>query len=122
MFCDLGLKSSKLNPAGRLDESTLPKGVVFQYFAQWNSGKKGIGLISVIPRTGTGQETVAVRCGYGKFCPGILGNGTGISVLKEINRIILVPFPLRQKWMRSETIAYTDIIQAYSGMITCWAR
>ena len=123
MLCDLGAEVIKVESGGGDSMRKYPpfKGGFSSNFAQWNSGKKGIGINLRHPK---GLELVKKLVAVSdvvteNFRPGIFSKmGLGYPVLKEINpRIILCSISgFGQSGCEVKRLAYTDNIQAYSGM------
>jgi CoA:oxalate CoA-transferase len=123
MLSDLGAEVIKIESFNGDSSRQFPpfKGSYGSYFTQSNAGKKslcvnfrhekGIELVKKL----VSMSDVLVE----NFRPGVLAKmGLGYSVLKEINdRIILCSISgFGQNGSESQRLAYTDIVQAFSGL------
>jgi CoA:oxalate CoA-transferase len=123
MLCDLGAEVIKIESGGGDSMRKYPpfKGGFSSNFTQWNSGKKSIGINLRNPKgLELAKHLVAVSDVVTEnFRPGVFSKmGLGYPVLKEINpRIILCSISgFGQNGCEVKRLAYTDNIQAYSGM------
>ncbi len=123
MLSDLGAEVIKVESGGGDSMRQYPpyKGGFSSNFAQWNSGKKGIGINLRDPKgLELAKKLVKVSDVVTEnFRPGVFTKmGLGYPVLKEINpRIILCSISgFGQNGCEVKRLAYTDNVQAYSGM------
>ncbi len=123
MLADMGAEVIKVESVNGDAMRYYPpfKGKYSSYFTQWNLGKKGICIdfkkkegIEVIKKL-VGRCDVVLQ----NFRTGLLEKmGLGYAVLKEINpRLILCSISgFGQTGSETRRLAYTDIVQAYSGL------
>jgi len=123
ILADLGAEVIKVE-TGAGDPTRLSppfKGRFASYFTQFNVGKKSIGVNLRNPK-GLQLIKKLVQISHvviENFRPGILAKmGLGYPVLKEINpRIILCSISgFGQTGAEANRLAFTDIVQAYSGL------
>ena len=97
------------------------KGKHSAYFTQWNMGKKSV-CIDLKKKAGTDIVKKLVACSdvvLQNFRTGLLEEmGLGYEALRKINsRIILCSISgFGQTGSETKRLAYTDIVQAYSGL------
>ena len=123
MLGDLGAEVIKVESGSGDPTRQYPpaRGTYGYYFTQFNVGKKSLGLNLYHPK---GVEIIKKLISVSdvvleNFRPGVLDKmGLGYSVLKQVNpRIILCSISgFGQTGPERDRIAYTDNIQAYSGM------
>jgi crotonobetainyl-CoA:carnitine CoA-transferase CaiB-like acyl-CoA transferase len=123
MLADLGAEIIKVESGSGDPTRQYPptRGGYGYYFTQFNVGKKSLGLNLRHPK---GVEIFKSLISVSdvvleNFRPGILDKmGLGYSVLKQVNpRIILCSISgFGQNGPERDRLAYTDNIQAYSGM------
>ncbi len=123
MLADMGAEVIKVESISGEPMRRYPpfKGKHSSYFTQWNVGKKSICLdlrqeaaIELIKKIVAKSDVVLQH-----FRPGMLENiGLDYSSLKQVNPgIILCSISgFGQTGTESDRLAYTDIVQAYSGL------
>ena len=123
MLGDLGAEIIKVESGSGDPTRQYPpaRGAYGYYFTQFNVGKKSLGLnlrhpkgVEILKRLISVSDVVLEN-----FRPGALDKmGLGYSVLKQVNpRIILCSISgFGQTGPERDRLAYTDNIQAYSGM------
>lgn len=123
MLADLGAEIIKVESGSGDPTRQYPptRGAYGYYFTQFNVGKKSLGLnlrhpkgVEIIKRVISVSDVVLEN-----FRPGVLDKmGLGYSVLKQVNpRVILCSISgFGQTGPERDRLAYTDNIQAYSGM------
>jgi len=123
MLADLGAEIIKVESGSGDPTRQYPpaRGAYGHYFTQFNAGKKSLGLnlrhpkgVEIVKRLISLSDVVLEN-----FRPGVLDKmGLGYSVLKQVNpRIILCSISgFGQTGPERDRLAYTDNIQAYSGM------
>ncbi|MEE4265508.1 MAG: CoA transferase, partial [Desulfobacteraceae bacterium] len=123
MLADMGAEVIKVESAGGDAMRYYPpfKGKYSSYFTQWNTGKKSV-CINLKKKEGIDiVKRLAARCDVvlQNFRTGLLERiGLGYDVLEKINpRIILCSISgFGQSGSETKRLAYTDIVQAYSGL------
>jgi crotonobetainyl-CoA:carnitine CoA-transferase CaiB-like acyl-CoA transferase len=123
MLADLGAEIIKVESGSGDPTRQYPpaRGTYGYYFTQFNVGKKSLGLNLRHPK---GVEIIKGLISVSdvvleNFRPGVLDKmGLGYSVLRQVNpRIILCSISgFGQTGPERDRLAYTDNIQAYSGM------
>ena len=123
MLADLGAEVIKIESMSGEPMRQYPpfKGSYSSYFTQWNVGKKSVCIdfrkdegIAIIKRL-AGKCDVVIQ----NFRTGLLEKmGLGFDVLRKINpRLILCSISgFGQTGPEKDKLAYTDIVQAYSGL------
>jgi crotonobetainyl-CoA:carnitine CoA-transferase CaiB-like acyl-CoA transferase len=123
MLADLGAEIIKVESGSGDPTRQYPpaRGAYGYYFTQFNLGKKSLGLnlrhpkgVEIVKRLISVSDVVLEN-----FRPGLLDKmGLGYSVLRQVNpRIILCSISgFGQTGPERDRLAYTDNIQAYSGM------
>ena len=123
MFSDLGAEVIKVESDRGDSMRMLPpfRGGFASYFTQFNVGKKSIGVNLRHPQGLELVKKLVPHCDVviENFRPGVMAKmGLGYPVLKEINpRIIFCSISgFGQTGPEAKRLAYTDMVQAYSGM------
>lgn len=123
MLADMGAEVIKVESTNGDAMRYYPpfKGPYSSYFTQWNLGKKSV-CINLKKKAGLNIVKKLVACSdvvLQNFRTGLLEEmGLGYNELKKINpRIILCSISgFGQTGCETKRLAYTDIVQAYSGL------
>jgi CoA:oxalate CoA-transferase len=123
MLADMGAELIKVESRSGDQTRQFPpfKGRYSSYFSQFNLGKKSVCIDYRRPEGVDLIKRLVAKCDVvlENFRPGLLATmGLGYPVLRKINpRIILCSISgFGQTGPEVKRLAYTDIIQAYSGM------
>ncbi len=123
MLADMGAEVIKIESISGEPMRQYPpfKGGYSSYFTQWNVGKKSVCLDLKSPEGVEIVKKLVVKCDVvlQNFRAGLLEEmGLGYDVLKAINPCIILCSisGFGQTGPEKNRLAYTDIVQAYSGL------